>query len=140
MRHRKAGKQLGRPGDQRKALLRGVVDALLRHNRIKTTIAKAKQAAPIAEKIITKAKRGDLAARRQVLRQINDPDLVDYLFTQIAPRYTDRPGGYTRVLKAGYRHGDSAPGAVIELVDRDESVKGSADRARHAAMAERSPA
>ena len=117
MRHRKAGKQLGRPGDQRKALLRGVVDALLRHNRIKTTVAKAKQAAPIAEKIITKAKRGDLAARRLVLRQINDPDLVDYLFTQIAPRYTDRPGGYTRIIRAGLRRGDQAEMAILELVE-----------------------
>ena len=117
MRHRKAGKQLGRPSDQRKALLRGVVDALLRHNRIKTTVVKAKQAAPIAEKIITKAKRGDLAARRQVLRLINDQDLVDYLFTQIAPRYTERPGGYTRIIRAGQRRGDQAEMAILELVE-----------------------
>ena len=117
MRHRKAGKRLGRPTDQRRALLRGVVGALLRHNRIKTTVAKAKQAAPMAEKIITQAKRGDLAARREVLRMINDPDLVDYLFAQIAPRYTDRPGGYTRIIRAGLRRGDQAEMAIIELVE-----------------------
>lgn len=117
MRHRKTGRQLGRPGDQRKALLRGLVGALLRHNRIKTSVQKAKEAGRMAEKLITKAKRGDLAARRQVLRVIPDPALVDHLFTQIAPRYADRPGGYTRVIRAGVRQGDQAEMAILELVE-----------------------
>ena len=117
MRHRKTGRQLGRPADQRKALLQGLVSALLRHNRIKTTVQKAKEAARTADRLITKAKRGDLAARRQVLRVIPDPALVDHLFTQIAPRYTDRPGGYTRVIRAGVRQGDQAEMAILELVE-----------------------
>ena len=117
MRHRKSGRKLGRPGDQRKALLRGLVGALLRHNRIKTSVQKAKEAARMAEKLITKAKRGDLAARRQVLRVLPEPELVDHLFTQIAPRYADRPGGYTRVIRAGVRQGDQAEMAILELVE-----------------------
>ena len=99
------------------ALLRGLVSALFRHNRIKTSWPKAKEAARLAEKIVTKAKRGDLAARRQVLRDISDPDLVDHLFSEIAPRYGDRPGGYTRVIRAGVRRGDEAQMAILELVE-----------------------
>lgn len=117
MRHRKSGRKLGMPTDQRMALLYGLVSSLFHHNRVKTTRAKAKEAARLAEKIITKAKRGDLSARRQVLRVIRDADLVDYLFTQIAPRYSDRPGGYTRVIRAGVRRGDQAEMAILELVE-----------------------
>ena len=99
------------------ALLRGLVSALFRHNRIKTSWAKAKEAARLAEKIITKAKRGDLAARRLVLREIHDPDLVDHLFSEIAPRYGERRGGYTRVIRAGVRRGDETQMAILELVE-----------------------
>ena len=117
MRHRKAGRKLGRPTKQRKALLRGLVAALFRHNRIKTSWPKAKEAARMAEKLITTAKRADLAARRRVLRDISDPDLVDHLFTQIVPRYDQRSGGYTRVIRAGVRRGDDAQMAILELVE-----------------------
>ena len=100
------------------ALLRGLVSALLRHNRIKTSVPKAKEASRMAEKLITKAKRGDVAARREVLRVLAEPELVDYLFTQIAPRYGERPGGYTRVIRAGVRRGLlSARGGVVEPSD-----------------------
>lgn len=117
MRHKKDFKRLGRPTDQRVALLRSQVRALLWHNRIKTTVEKAHETSRMAEKIITLAKRGDLAARRQVLRDVPDAKLVRHIFDEIAPRYATRPGGYTRIVHAGMRRGDSAEMAILELCD-----------------------
>ena len=115
MRHLKDHKRLGRPTDQRDALLRGLVLGLFRHDHIKTTLAKAKEARRVADKLITLAKRGDLAARRRVLRTLPDPALVRHLFEEIAPRFTDRPGGYTRIIRAGQRRGDASQMAILEL-------------------------
>jgi len=117
MRHRKAHRKLGRATDQRLALLRGLVASLFRHDKIETTLPKAKEARRLAEKLITLAKReeGQLAARRQVLRHITDASLVRHLFDEIAPRYVDRPGGYTRITRAGLRRGDGAQMAILEL-------------------------
>jgi large subunit ribosomal protein L17 len=119
MRHRKAGKKLSRNASHRKALLRNLVTELLRHGRIKTTLAKAKAMQSPAEKIITLGKRGDLHARRQALSFIQSKDVVHKLFDTIAAKYAERPGGYTRILKTGRRQGDAAPMAIIELVDED---------------------
>jgi len=115
MRHLKDHRRLGRPTDQREALLRALVASLFRHNHIKTTLHKAKEARRVADKLITLAKRGDLAARRQVLRTIPDADLVGHLFAEVAPRFSDRPGGYTRIIPAGQRRGDAAQMAILEL-------------------------
>ena len=104
--------------------------ALIKHEQIVTTLPKAKELRPIVEKLITLGKRGDLHARRQAIAQIRDVRQVQKLFDVIGPRYKDRNGGYTRILKAGFRYGDNAPVAVIELVERDVDAKGSADRAR----------
>jgi len=107
--------------------------SLIRHEQISTTLPKAKDLRPIVEKLVTLAKRGDLHARRQAIAQVRDLDMVRKLFETIGPRYKERAGGYTRVLKAGFRYGDSAPVAVIEFVDRDPEAKGAEDLARHAA-------
>ena len=115
MRHLKDHRRLGRPTDQRLALLRSLVAGLFRHNHIKTTLEKAKEARRVADKLVTLAKRGDLASRRQVLRTLPDPTLVRYLFDEIAPRFTDRSGGYTRIIPAGQRRGDAAQMAILEL-------------------------
>jgi large subunit ribosomal protein L17 len=117
MRHRKDHKRLGRPTDQRIALLRSQTGSLFRHNRIKTTLVTARETARFADKLITLAKQGDLAARRLAIQTLNQPDVVGHLFSQIAPRYDDREGGYTRVIRAGLRRGDGAEMAVLELVD-----------------------
>ena len=117
MRHRKDHRKLGRATDQRLTLLRSQVDALLRHSRIRTTVQKAKETQRLAEKLITLAKRGDLAARRQVLRHVRDKSLVGHLFEEIAERYQGREGGYTRVIRAGRRVGDNAQMAILELAD-----------------------
>ena len=117
MRHRIDHKQLSRPTDQRTALLRSQAGSLFRHNRIKTTLAVARETSRFAEKLITLAKRGDLHARRTAISKLNQPDVVAHLFTQIAPRYDDRAGGYTRLTHAGRRRGDGAPMAILELVD-----------------------
>jgi large subunit ribosomal protein L17 len=110
--------------------------SLITHEQIVTTLPKAKDLRPIVEKLVTLAKRGDLHARRQAIAEIRSIDTVKKLFETIGPRYKDRAGGYTRVLKAGFRRGDSAPVAVIEFVDRDRDAKGAADKARHEANAE----
>jgi large subunit ribosomal protein L17 len=110
--------------------------ALIKHEQIVTTLPKAKDLRPIVEKLVTLAKRGDLHARRQAISELRDLGMVKKLFETIGPRYKARPGGYTRVLKAGFRHGDSAPVAVIEFVDRDREAKGADDRARQAASSE----
>ena len=124
MRHRRQGKQLSRTASHRKAMLRNLVTSLFEHERVRTTVPKAREARRVAEKLITRAKRGDLHARRYVASYIRTDEVVKKLFDTIAPWYADRPGGYTRVLKAGFRFGDSAPMAVIELVDRDEDARG----------------
>ena len=117
MRHRKAGRKLGRSSGHRKALYRNLITELFRHERIKTTEAKAKAIRPLAEKLITLGKRGDLHARRLAAARLNDPLVVKKLFEELAPRYEDRPGGYTRILKLGRRQGDGAEMAIIELVE-----------------------
>ena len=117
MRHRKAGRKLGRSSGHRKALYRNLIIELFRHERIKTTEAKAKAIRPLAEKLITLGKRGDLHARRLAAARLNDPFAVKKLFDELAPRYEDRPGGYTRILKLGRRQGDGAEMAIIELVE-----------------------
>lgn len=117
MRHLRDHRRLGRPTDQRDALLKALVIGLFRHNHIKTTLHKAKEARRVADKLITLAKRGDLSARRQVLKTIPDADLVGHLFETIGPRFTERPGGYTRIIPAGLRRGDAAQMAILELTD-----------------------
>lgn len=124
MRHRKAGRKLNRTHTHRSALLSSLASALIKHEQIATTLPKAKELRRVADRLITLAKRGDLHARRQAFARIRDDAMVAKLFETLGPRYADRPGGYTRVLKAGFRYGDSAPMAVIELVDRDEDAKG----------------
>lgn len=118
MRHGCAGRQFGRNSGHRKALLRMLVTALLKNEKIETTTAKAKEIRPLAEQMITLGKRGDLHARRQALSFIQDEAVVGSLFTQIAPRFTSRNGGYTRIVQTRTRPGDAAPMAVIELVER----------------------
>lgn len=116
MRHRKAGRRLCRTGGQRKALLNNLAIALFEQERIQTTLLRAKELRPFAERLITTAKQDSLAARRRVARVVRDRDLLTKVFAQLAPRYAERPGGYTRILKLGYRRGDSAEMALIELV------------------------
>ncbi|MGI6345321.1 MAG: 50S ribosomal protein L17 [Bacillota bacterium] len=110
-------RKLGRPTNHRRSMLRNLVTNLLRHGRIETTETRAKTVRPIAERMITLGKRGDLHARRQALAYILDEDVVTKLFTEIAPRFADRPGGYTRIIKTDVRRGDAAPQAVLELVE-----------------------
>lgn len=136
MRHGLSGRKLNRTKSHRKALFANMATALLKHEQIKTTLPKAKDLRPVAEKLITLGKRGDLHARRQVASIIREDDVVKKLFSVLAERYKDRTGGYTRVLKAGFRYGDAAPMAVIELVDRDLDAKGAEDKARVAAEVE----
>jgi large subunit ribosomal protein L17 len=117
VRHRKAGKKLGRDSAHRKALYANLAGALIEHGRIKTTEAKAKAVKPIAEQMITLGRRGDLAARRQAIAFLRSKDVVHQLFAEVAPRFADRPGGYTRIVKLGPRYGDSAQMVYLELVD-----------------------
>jgi large subunit ribosomal protein L17 len=124
MRHRKGPRKLNRTSSHRKAMFANMSAALIKHEQIVTTLPKAKELRSIVDKLITLGKRGDLHARRQALSTIKDRALVEKMFSTLAERYADRPGGYTRVLKAGFRHGDNAPMAIIELVDRDEDAKG----------------
>ena len=116
MRHRAKGRQLGRTAEHRKALLRNLAASLFRHDAIVTTEAKAKELRPYAERLITLARRGDLHARRQVERRIQDREVLGRLFKEIGPRFATRPGGYTRILKLGHRVGDGADVARIELL------------------------
>jgi large subunit ribosomal protein L17 len=124
MRHGLRGRKFSRPTGHRKALFGNLAAALLKHEQIKTTLPKAKDLRPVVEKLITLGKRGGLHARRQALSVLKNDALAQKLFGPLAERYKDRRGGYTRVLKAGFRHGDMAPMAVIELVDRDPTAKG----------------
>jgi len=131
MRHKKLGRRFGRQSGHRQAMFSNLAADLIRHEQIVTTLAKAKDLKRVIDKYITLAKRGDLNSRRLAAARMRDEDMVKKLFDVLGPRYKNRAGGYSRVLKAGFRYGDSAPRAVIELVDRDESVKGAEDRARH---------
>ena len=124
MRHGVAHRKLNRTASHRKAMFVNMAAALIKHEQIKTTLPKAKELKPIMDKLITLGKRGDLHARRQAIAKVGDKAMVSKLFETLAPRYGERNGGYTRVLKAGYRFGDFAPMAVIELVDRDPAAKG----------------
>src|SRR5271156_4459478 len=124
MRHKISGRKLGVTSSHRKAMFANLCQALIKHEQIATTLPKAKDLRPVIEKLITLGKRGGLHARRQAISEIKDAVMVEKLFDVIAKRYADRKGGYTRVLKAGFRYGDQAPLAIIELVDRDESAKG----------------
>ena len=130
MRHGKSGRKLNRTASHRKALFSNMAASLIEHEQIVTTLPKAKELRPIVEKLVTLGKRGDLHARRQAISAIRSDVLVRRLFDTIAPRYASRNGGYLRIMKAGFRHGDNAPMAVIEFVDRDTEAKGAADRAR----------
>jgi large subunit ribosomal protein L17 len=136
MRHRKSGRKLNRTASHRKALFANMAASLIRHEQITTTLPKAKELRPVVEKLVTLAKRGDLHARRQAIAHLRDPEIVKKLFDTLGPRYQERAGGYTRVLKAGFRFGDSAPVGIIEFVDRDVEAKGSEDKARHEAAVE----
>ena len=133
MRHKKLGRKFNRDSSHRQAMFSNMAAALIKHEQIVTTLPKAKDLKRVIDKYITLAKRGDLNSRRLAAARLRDEEQAKKLFDVLGPRYKDRAGGYSRVLKAGFRHGDSAPRAVIELVDRDESVKGAEDRARHEA-------
>ena len=130
MRHAKGYRRLNRTHEHRKALWANMAGSLIEHEQIKTTLPKAKELRPIVEKLITLAKKGDLHARRQVRAQLKEDQYVTKLFDVLGPRYTERKGGYIRVLKAGFRYGDMAPMAIIEFVDRNVDAKGAADKAR----------
>ena len=127
MRHRQSGRKLNRTSSHRKSLFKNMAQALLKHEQIVTTLPKAKELKRVVEKLITLGKKGNLHSRRLAFNQIRDKDMVSKLFDNLAKRYSDRKGGYSRVLKAGFRYGDSAPMAVIELVDRDENAKGAGE-------------
>ena len=130
MRHGNRGRKLNRTSSHRKAMFANMSASLIEHEQIVTTLPKAKELRPIIEKLVTLGKRGDLHARRQAIAEIRDVTLVRKLFETLAERYKGRNGGYTRVLKAGFRYGDNAPLAVIEFVDRDVEARGAVDRAR----------
>ncbi|GGB41222.1 50S ribosomal protein L17 [Tistrella bauzanensis] len=124
MRHGMSGRKLNRTSAHRKAMFANMAVALLKHEQIKTTLPKAKELRPVVERLITLGKRGDLHARRQAAARLPDDVIVRKLFAELAERYQGRAGGYTRVLKAGFRYGDNAPMAIIELVDRNPAAKG----------------
>jgi large subunit ribosomal protein L17 len=134
MRHNVSGRKLNRTAAHRKMLYRNLVTALFRHERIQTTVPKAKEARSLAEKLITFAKRGDLHARRQAARRLTDPVVLQKLFDEIGPRYAERPGGYTRIMRlSGYRKGDGAEVAILELVDGSARPKVSDSKKRRRA-------
>lgn len=130
MRHRIAGRKLNRTSAHRKALLMNMANSLIEHEQIKTTLPKAKEIKKYVEKIITLGKKGTLNHRRIAISKLHRPEVVAKVFDVLAKRYEGRNGGYTRVLKCGFRYGDAAPMAVIEFVDRDVNAKGAADKAR----------
>ncbi|MBT1154606.1 50S ribosomal protein L17 [Aminobacter anthyllidis] len=130
MRHGFKGRRFARSVSHRKSMFANLSVSLIEHEQIVTTLEKAKDLRPIVEKLVTLGKRGDLHARRQVIAQIGNENVVKRLFDVVAPRYADRKGGYLRIMKAGFRRGDNAAMAVIEFVDRDTSAKGAGDRVR----------
>ena len=135
MRHRRSGRKLNRTSSHRKAMFANMAVALLKHEQIRTTLPKAKDLRRVTDRMITLGKRGNLHSRRRALATLQDTQLVGKLFGTLAERYKERHGGYTRVLRDGFRYGDSAPMAVIELVDRNPEAKGAEDKARTAAEA-----
>ena len=124
MKHRTKGRKLNRTSSHRKALFKNMAQAIIKHEQIITTLPKAKTMKPIIDKLITLGKKGSLHARRQAFSQLRDNNMVSKLFGDLATRYAERQGGYSRVLKAGYRYGDAAAMAVLELVDRNEDARG----------------
>ena len=131
MRHGNGYRKLNRTHEHRKAMFANMVCSLVEHEQITTTLPKAKELKRIADKVITLAKKGDLHARRMLISKVRQQDAVKKLIDVLGPRYASRQGGYSRVLKAGFRHGDMAPMAVIEFVDRDVSAKGASDKAKN---------
>src|ERR1700744_841458 len=136
MRHGNAHRKLGRTSAHREAMFANMAASLIKHEQITTTLPKAKELRPFVEKLVTLAKRGDLHARRIAISRVRDVDQVGKLFAAIGPRYADRNGGYIRIMKAGFRHGDNAPMAVIEFVDRDVKEKGKDSGPVHATAGE----
>ncbi|MAI89102.1 50S ribosomal protein L17 [Ponticaulis sp.] len=130
MRHGLAHRKLNRTSEHRKAMFANMASSLIEHEQIVTTVPKAKELRPIVEKLVTLAKKGDLASRRRAISKLRNQDMAKKLFDVLGPRYEERNGGYVRIMKAGFRHGDNAPMAVIEFVERDEDAKGKADRER----------
>jgi large subunit ribosomal protein L17 len=130
MRHGNAHRKLNKTTSHRRAMMANMAASLIRHEQITTTLPKAKELKPFFERLVTLAKKGDLAARRLAISRIRDKDAVGKLFATLGERYKSRAGGYVRVLKAGFRQGDAAPVAIVELVDRDPAAKGAEDRAR----------
>ena len=130
MRHGNGYRKLNRTHEHRKAMFANMVCSLVEHEQITTTLPKAKELKKIADKVITLAKKGNLHSRRLLMARVKQEEVVRKLIDVLAPRYSERSGGYSRVLKAGFRHGDMAPMAIIEFVDRDVSAKGASDRAR----------
>ncbi len=139
MRHRISGRKLNRTSSHRKAMLANMAAALIKHEQIKTTVPKAKELRRTVDKLVTLGKRGTLHARRQALSALGDHAMAQKLFGALAERYASRKGGYTRVMRAGYRYGDSAPMAIIELVDRDPAAKGQDSGSSEDAEEERAP-
>ncbi|MBN9413674.1 MAG: 50S ribosomal protein L17 [Candidatus Paracaedimonas acanthamoebae] len=135
MRHRMRGRQLNRTTNQRKALLRGLAKDLIRHEQITTTLPKAKDLRPFVEKLVTLGRRGGLHVYRQALSVLGDNELARKLTGTLAERYRDRAGGYTRIVKAGFRYGDNAPLAVIEFIERDAAAKGAGQKVAAPSMA-----
>ena len=124
MKHNIKHRKLNRTSSHRKALLMNLSNSLIKHEQITTTLPKAKELRPIIEKMVTLSRKNDLHSRRQAISKLQDNDMVKKLFEVLGPRYAERTGGYTRIIKAGFRYGDSAPMAVIEFVDRDKDAKG----------------
>lgn len=136
MRHKIAHRKLNRTASHRKAMFANMSSSLVEHEQIVTTLPKAKELRPFVEKLVTLAKKGDLNSRRIAIARMRNKEQAKKLFDILGPRYADRPGGYIRIMKAGFRYGDNAPMAVIEFVDRDESAKGKVDRERAEATAD----
>ena len=136
MRHGLAHRKLNRTSEHRKAMFANMASSLIEHEQIVTTLPKAKDLRPIIEKLVTLAKKGDLASRRRAISKLRNVEMAKKLFDVLGPRYEERNGGYVRVMKAGFRHGDNAPMAFIEFVERDEDAKGKGDRERVAAELE----
>jgi large subunit ribosomal protein L17 len=124
MKHQLAGRKLNRTASHRKAMFANMACALIKHEQIFTTLPKAKDLRPIVEKLITLGKKNDLAARRLLIARLRDKDMAEKVLSTLSTRYKERPGGYIRVLKAGFRYGDATPMAIVEFVDRDESARG----------------
>lgn len=130
MRHGHGYRKLNRTHEHRKAMFANMAASLIKHEQIVTTLPKAKELRPFVERLVTLAKKGDIGSRRIAVSRIRDEDMAKKLFDTLGPRYEERQGGYIRIMKAGFRHGDNAPMAVIEFVDRDVDAKGADDRAR----------